>query len=175
MSDPTDVVTGLINRVIEREGGYVNHPADRGGATKFGITQGTLDAWLNDEHTKDVVHLTLDEARQIYQTKYWDVPGFYKLDVGPRTTELLFDTAVHSGPVQAVKLLQGVLDVKRDGLIGPITRGAAQEYEDRRLFVLLLAKRYEFLANLVAVDPSQSVFMRGWIKRLNELLVEQTV
>ena len=40
-----DQIEALITRVIEREGGYVNHPADAGGPTRYGITLAALHDW----------------------------------------------------------------------------------------------------------------------------------
>ena len=39
-------VADLIDDILRREGGYVNHPADKGGPTNFGITQDTLSRYI---------------------------------------------------------------------------------------------------------------------------------
>jgi hypothetical protein len=65
----------MIDDILAREGGFVNHPADRGGPTNFGVTQATLASWRGREATiDDVRSLTIDEARDIYRTKYYVGP-----------------------------------------------------------------------------------------------------
>ena len=54
-----------LEELIKREGGYVNNPADRGGATKYGITQAVAreNGW--NGNMKD---LPLEFAKSIYKT-----------------------------------------------------------------------------------------------------------
>jgi len=101
----------ILDEIIRREGGYVNHPADRGGPTKFGITAQTLGAWrkLGRAATAaEVQALTENEARAIYRQQYITGPG---LDVitHPGLLHLLVDSGVHSGPKRAVQWLQSAL------------------------------------------------------------------
>lgn len=86
----------ILNDILRREGGYVNHPADRGGPTKYGITASTLGEWRKLGRTateEEVQALTEQEARQIYFTNYVQRPG---LDViqDQKLLGLLVDTAV---------------------------------------------------------------------------------
>ena len=92
---PRLAIDALIDALIDREGGYVNHPADRGGPTSFGITQRTLSDWRGRPvSAADVQALTPDEARQIYQVLYVDRPQLDRVqDVALR--ELLVDCAVN--------------------------------------------------------------------------------
>ena len=65
----------IIGEIIKREGGFVDHPSDRGGPTKFGITLRTLRAWRGQPVTReDVRTLTKAEARQIYAERYIQSP-----------------------------------------------------------------------------------------------------
>ena len=67
------VVDDLIPNVIVREGGYVNHPNDRGGPTNWGITQNTLTRWSGSNATiDDVKNLSKDVAAKIYKAFYFD-------------------------------------------------------------------------------------------------------
>jgi len=101
----------ILDEIIRREGGYVNHQADRGGPTKFGITAQTLGAWRKlgrPATASEVQALTKDEARAIYRQQYITGPG---LDVitHPGLLRLLVDSGVHSGPKRAVQWLQSAL------------------------------------------------------------------
>ena len=82
--------------VLQYEGGFVNHPADPGGATNLGITRATLAAWRKRPVTvADVRALTRDEAAAIYRAKYWDAIGGDALPAG--VDLLAFDIAVNMG------------------------------------------------------------------------------
>ena len=106
--------------VLQHEGGFVNHPRDPGGATNFGITRETLSRARGcPVSVEDVRRLTRGEAASIYRSLYWKT---VRADDLPRGLDLaVFDLAVNSGPKGAVTMLQDVLGVKADGLIGPVT------------------------------------------------------
>ena len=67
MDDVMDV-DGLIDALIEREGGYVDHPADKGGPTCFGITQAVARA---HGYAGPMRQLPRSEAVAIYRRLYW--------------------------------------------------------------------------------------------------------
>ncbi len=113
-----------LKKVLESEGGYVNHPADPGGATNKGITQNTYNAWLK-KHGKasaSVRNIPMEHVEAIYRVEYWDrVKG----DQLPPGVDLAtFDFAVNSGVSRAAKFLQRVCGVTQDGMIGPATIAA---------------------------------------------------
>ena len=66
-----------LNELIEREGGYVNDPADRGGATKYGITEAVARAHGYKGHMRD---LPKDLAKTIYRKTYWTNPRFEQVN-----------------------------------------------------------------------------------------------
>lgn len=162
----------LLDEVIAREGGFVHHSADRGGPTKYGITQRTLSEWLGRPATVDEIR-TLDEetAREIYIARYLAGPRIDTLP--PEIVAQVFDMAANHGPRRAVRILQEVLGlagwrVDVDGVIGPQTRRAAFEARDQMgpLLVNAIAdQRANFYRRLVVADPSQRVFLRGWLRR----------
>lgn len=135
------------------EGGYVNNPADPGGATKYGISQRSYPSI-------DIASLTLDQARAIYQRDYWDACRCDALT--PAVAGLLFDAAVNQGAGWAVRALQSALGVATDGAIGPKTLAAAEAADPATLHATigwLRESRYRQLADF-------STFGHGWIVRL---------
>lgn len=170
------MVESIIDDIIRREGGFVNHPADRGGPTKYGITAKTLGGWrhLNRLATNnEVAALTETEAREIYRHRYIVVPGFDAITY-PALQTLLVDAGVHSGPQKAVKWLQEALGVTVDGVIGPKTRAALAVTDQSKLYSKVLAARLRHLGRLITNDSEQSVFAAGWMNRMAEF-VEGTV
>jgi lysozyme family protein len=86
-------VDTLIDSLIEREGGFANHPADRGGPTNFGITEAVARA---HGYSGAMRNLPRCEAAAIYKRLYWLRPRF---DQVARRSEAvaseLFDSGVN--------------------------------------------------------------------------------
>jgi lysozyme family protein len=126
-----------INNLIAIEGGYVNHPADRGGPTNFGITEAVARA---NGYTGLMQDLPRSMAREIYVRRYWSEPGFDRVAAisEPVAAEML-DTGVNMGPAWATMFLQRSLNafgrngeaypvLAVDGKCGPGTLSALQQY-----------------------------------------------
>lgn len=165
----TDIASELIERVIVREGGYVNHANDAGGPTKYGITIGTLQDWRRRPvSVEDVQNLTVDEAREIYRVKYFTATGFDRVK-DPQVQEFLFDFAVNSGERAAIRALQRSIGTPDDGAFGPKSAAAMAAITNYgMLFYKLKAERYELLLRYVGSDPRQAVFAQGWSNRLDQ-------
>lgn len=166
------MVESIINDIIRREGGFINHPNDRGGPTKYGITAKTLGNWRQLGRlatSNEVTALTETEAREIYRHRYIIVPGFDAIS-HLALQVLLVDAGVHSGPQKAVRWLQEALGVTVDGVIGPKTRAALAATDQSKLYSKVLAARLRHLGRLITKDPEQSVFAAGWMNRMAEFV-----
>lgn len=172
-------VDQLIEDVIRREGAYVNHPADKGGPTNWGITKATLENFYGFKVTeREVKDLTQAEAKLIYLNKYFYGPRIDKLP--PPIQAQVLDIAVNSGPKKAVELLQKVVGVSQDGKIGPVTIAATAAslrdvYDDPdgdtdAVNNALAVERLKFYARIVKKNPSQAVFIEGWVNRACEFI-----
>ncbi|MND35858.1 putative Peptidoglycan domain protein [compost metagenome] len=163
------------------EGGEVNHPADRGGHTKYGIADaadGKKDgrADLDRDGLPDIAirDLTPAHTELFYRANYWLPARCDRVDsVCPLIAIALFDGAVHHGPGRAVRQLQQALGVMADGVVGSQTLRmlAAKTGRDggRALLLGLLAIRASFMLGIVRKDPSQWANACGWINRLLRL------
>ncbi|MDN5850287.1 MAG: hypothetical protein L0H63_11755 [Nitrococcus sp.] len=164
----------IIGEIIEREGSeYTYHPSDRGGPTKYGITQRTLSAHLGYAASPSMVReLSLALAREIYAQRYIQAPGFARLTKG-RVRGFLIDSGVNHGPGDPIAWLQEIVDVEADGILGPATARAANSYllQDR-LFERLVAKRIVHYGRLISDDPTQAEFAHGWMNRVAGFLEE---
>ena len=161
----SNAIEDLISRVIEREGGYVDHPADRGGPTKYGITQATLAAWRRTPVTPwQVSMMTEDEARVIYRERYFK--GLEGI-TDPKVLEFLFDYAVNSGTGRAIKALQSAIGATPDGAWGPKSAAALKAVPDQsKLYWPLVCERLDNFLRIIGRDPSQAVFAAGWANRI---------
>lgn len=165
----TPGIGNAIKGILEREGSYVNHPADRGGPTNHGITQGALTAYLGRAATiADVRDLTIETAANIYVKNYWVKPGFDRLIIPPSTQELLFDMSVNHGPDNATKMLQRAVGALDDGDIGPKTRAAIAGTEN--ITARLIAERVSFYGRIITNHPDQAPFAAGWANRSAEFI-----
>jgi lysozyme family protein len=159
-------VDKIIDDIIQREGGFVDNPADRGGPTKYGITQATLAEWRGHPVLRqDVADLTVDEARTIYRRKYVEEPGFSSIP--EPLLGLVVDTAVHSGVKAAVRMLQTALGiVPVDGILGPVTKAAIQDNNSDWIYRKFLAERIRYLGQVIRSRPANAVFAAGWMNRV---------
>lgn len=171
-----------LSFVFGNEGGYSNDPDDRGGATNLGITQSTLDRARKQmpDLPESVRDLTRELAAEIYRVLYWEAS---KADMMPYPLSTLhFDAAVNHGVGGAAKLLQRTINnyaakagldvrVEVDGAVGPKTLSALCQCLDLTGNVSLICEIYcnqreAYYKSIVENNPSQSVFLKGWLNRL---------
>jgi lysozyme family protein len=157
----------IITGILEREGGnkYTNHPADRGGPTKWGITQKVWAKFTGLPVSEaDMKAITEDEARAFYEVMYIEKPRFMEIH-NSHLRELVIDAGVNHGVKQAAKFLQGAADVKRDGVIGPISLANVNAKDPLLLFLAVLSSRIKLYGRLVTKNHSQALFAAGWNNR----------
>lgn len=169
----------IINDLIKREGGFVNHPSDRGGPTKFGVTQATLSDWTGKKATAaDVQALDKKTAFEIYYRDYYQRPNIDELPHDIQ--EVMLDMAANMGPRKAAEILQITLSQQGfrvgdiDGYIGQRTIQAAEACHDqigRELINQITYNRRDAYNEIVKNDSSQQVFLAGWLNRANSFLV----
>jgi lysozyme family protein len=160
----------VITTIMHREGGFVDHPMDRGGPTKYGITLSTLSAYRGYMvEADDIKQLTQDQAFEIYHDEFW--LNYRYGELPPPADEYVMDMAVHSGPTAAHRILQrsvwvaGDVDIEDDGILGPNTRECALSSNVRLLMASMRGMRLDRLHWIVETDPDQRVFLDGWISR----------
>lgn len=169
----------FILHLLAHEGGFVNDPADPGGATNWGIslrwlrTQGLLGDVNQDGvvDERDVRELSADQAAAIYYQHWWTGGGYYTLP-WPVSAKLC-DMAVNMGHAQAVRLAQrACVDLGRDpgpvdGILGARTRTAIQYADAEALTVALCRHQELFYRRLADRRPPLAKFLRGWLRRAN--------
>ena len=156
-----------VNFVLLREGGFVNHPADPGGATNKGITLRVLQDWRGKSCSiSDVSALTIPEAEAIYRAKYWT--PILGDQLAPGLDLAVFDAAVNSGPSQAIRWLQRASNSTQDGVLGAGTLAAVQRQTPHLLATTVCDLRIKFLRTL----STWPTFGKGWERRINEVRAE---
>jgi lysozyme family protein len=170
-------------KVIELEGGFVDHPDDPGGATNFGISlrflQTQEDYELGDIDNDgdldydDIKNMKLSDASALYKKHWWDKYGYGSIP-NQAIANKLFDMAVNMGAKQAHKLLQRAINcvvgqrlLVDDGILGEKSSqgmGAAIQ-QPLALLAALRAQQEGFYRALVAGNDKFSVFLKGWLNR----------
>lgn len=146
--------------VMKNEGGYNHDLEDAGGETKYGISKRSYP-------NVDIANLTEEQAAEIYERDFWAPYASFP----DRIATKVFDLAVNMGHKQAVLILQralrccGALNVKDDGVLGPVTKSAVQIANQDLLIVALRSETAGFYRLLAAKTPSQQKFLDGWLKR----------
>ena len=173
-------VDELIDNLLEREGGYSNHPADVGGPTCFGITEAVARA---HGYGGPMRRLPRSEAARIYRRIYWLRPRFDEVAKrSPSVAAELFDTGANMGPAVAATFLQRALtalnrnaddfpDLVPDGRIGEQSLAALDAFLAKRgqasgeavLLRALEALQGERYLRLAERRPANEAFLYGWL------------
>lgn len=167
-----------LDALIEREGGYVDHPDDRGGPTNWGITEAVARAFGYHARMQDMPRSV---AKQIYTERFWVQPHFDQVnDYSPLIAEELLDTGVNMGTAVAARFLQRALnvlngqgksfpDITVDGALGKMTIAALRAFLAARgkdghvvLWKMLNAQQSVRYIEIAEANPSQETFQFGW-------------
>lgn len=146
---------------FEGHGTLTDHPADKGGKTKWGITE---DVARESGYSGSMEDLTMGMAMGIAQMKYWDAVQADKLPEEIRY--LVFDGAFNSGVRQSIKWLQRSCKIDDDGVIGPQTLAALQKNDPNVLKIRICSERLLFLTGL----SNFTIFGRGWVNRVAQIM-----
>jgi len=163
--------------LLQHEGGFVNDPADPGGATNKGVTLGTFKGCaqrlLNIAPTLDALKaLSDDQAGVIYKALYWDPIKGDQISLQP-LANIVFDFQVNAGN-RSAKLLQQVLNdlgttppLQVDGSIGNGTLAALRAIDQKTVYARFKQYRADYYRNLVAQRPALQKFLKGWLNRVD--------
>lgn len=162
----------LFPFILKWEGGFVNDPADRGGATNKGITLATLTLW-NKAHQlpaptiADLKAITNEQVFDIFYQNYWQR---FRADniQSQKVANCLVDWLWLSGQ-PAITRTQRIVGTAADGIVGPKTINAINKKNPDLLLSRLYAERIAFIDAICKNRPANQKFRNGWINRLNAL------
>jgi lysozyme family protein len=161
-----------IPHTLVWEGGYVFHPADPGGETNRGITDrldgkvdGMVDLDGDGDGDVDIKGLTEDEAKQVYKRRFWDKMQGDKIH-SQQIANILFDGYVNCG-ANGIKILQRVLNVKDDGVLGSKTLEILNSSDELIVYNKYKEARIKYYQDLAERKPQLKVFLKGWLNRIN--------
>lgn len=167
----------LIPFILRWEGGFVDDPDDRGGATNKGITIATYRFYRRQRGyttttVADLKNISDAEWADVLKSLYWDKWQADKI-VNQSIANILVDWVWASGSY-GIKLPQKMLGVTVDGIVGNQTLAAVNSYTPPcELFEKIRQERIAFVNRIVAARPANRKFRRGWLNRINDLKFEE--
>lgn len=152
-------------KLLQIEGEYIYHPADKGGPTMKGVTLRTYQDYYGSHKTiNDLKNISYGEWQHIMKSGYWDKCKADQIE-SQAVAEIVVDWCVNSG-MMGLRRVQELVGAKPDGIAGPITLSLINSSDPRLLFDRIKAARNQFYINIVKRDPKKKVFMPGWMNRL---------
>lgn len=162
-----DLYAPILKRL---EGGFSNHPYDKGGATNCGVTLASFRAiYGKDKTVEDLKNMTDAQWRRIMKV-YWDACNADKIN-NQSIANIVVDWCVNSG-VSGRKEIQRTFNLVADGIFGQKTLAALNSTPQKCVFCKIRDAREKFYLNLAEKTPSQKVFLNGWMNRLNQFHYE---
>lgn len=151
------------------EGGWSDHAADRGGATRYGISSRSYP-------TEDIANLSRERAKYLLQRDFWITPRFDEIRP-ERVAIKVFDFGVVAGPPKSAQILQRACNrlgadpaLIVDGKCGDKTLRAVRHiastlHGESRLLAELTNLQSRHFSAIILRNPSQQVFAKGWRRR----------
>lgn len=162
----------LMPVILKWEGGFVNDPLDRGGATNKGVTIGTFLSFYPNKTVDDLKRITDDQWLTIFKNGYWDPWRADQIN-NQAVANIVVDWAWASGARTSIRKVQELLGVTVDGLVGNQTITAINSADPEELFDRIKVARYDFVDAIVKRDPSQKRFINGWKNRIKSIKYEK--
>lgn len=164
-------IEAIVPFILKWEGGFVNHRNDRGGATNKGVTLTTWQHYCKkngkEASMSTLRKMTNAEWAEIFKTGYWDA---WKADniMSQRVANICVDWSWMSG-TKVIKKVQKMLGLTADGIVGPKTLASINGHSEDALFGQIKELRKKHYESIVKKDPTQQIFLKGWLNRLEEL------
>ena len=165
--------TQAYNLVADAEGGYQQYSQDSGNynslgqlvGTNWGISAPVYETYLGyPPSSDDMRSMTKSTAKAIYKSRFWDSILGDQIR-NQSVANILFDGHVNHGR-HGIRIAQRVLGVDDDAVVGPITLKALNNANPTQFVRDYAQARKDFYRYLASSNPSQQIFLNGWLNRL---------
>ena len=161
-----------LQLVLSHEGSFVDHPEDKGGPTQNGISLRFYRKSIKPDATAlDLKNLTINDIAEIYRRFFWDRSLFSEIE-SQKICDKVFDLHINTG--KGIHILQKALNsylkihLVIDNVLGHYTLSAVNSVNPERFYPALIEQGRLYYRNIVKNNPSQIVFLKGWLRRLND-------
>lgn len=152
-----------IPTLLKWEGGFVNNPNDKGGATNKGVTLATYRKWYGSGKTVEDLKAMTDCQWCRIMRSYWE--GVKADQIRNQSiADLVADWHVNAG-VNAIKRIQRMFGITADGIVGKVTLSYLNSPNPEAIFYRIRDERESYYLDIVKSNPSQRVFLNGWLRR----------
>lgn len=163
-------IESLFSRA--KRSGWSNHPLDHGGPTQCDVTLTTYRTYcrrnaLPAPSEEDLRHIPFSHWKDILKTLFWNQWQADRIS-NQSLAELLVDWVWGSGG-KSIRAAQKIIGVQADGIVGEKTISAINGANPKLLFSKLHVGRVEYANNIVKRNPSQKIWLRGWLNRINDI------
>lgn len=156
--------------VLSHEGSFVDNPADPGGATQNGISLRFFKKKVKSDATADdLKKLTINDIAAIYREFFWDRQQFLNI-FSQKICDRVFDLHINTG--QGIAILQRALNnhyathLVVDNILGHATLDVLNAKSENEVYNAIVQEATDYYNNVVKHNPSQSIFLKGWLHRL---------
>lgn len=150
------------------EGGFGLNKNDAGGWTNRGVTLDTFRQYINPDATpEDLKRMTEGQWRSIMKGKFWDACNADMIK-DQSVAEIFVDWCINSG-LGMIKKVQGIIGTKTDGIVGPKTLAAINQWNAKRLHFSIKQARLEYFGAITYNRSQNLEFYDGWINRVAAL------
>lgn len=166
-----------IPHTLKWEGGFVDHPADPGGATNRGIIFSLFKQYAASLGLMPTVealkNLTEEQAKKIYKIHFWDKMKGDQFK-SQNVANITFDAFVNKG-YNGLKIVQREAGTTADGIIGPNSLATINAAAPSVLFQGIKDARHKFYVDLAERKPQMKVFLKGWLNRVNSFHFDKSL
>lgn len=165
----------LLEPFIQKwEGGWSDHPADRGGKTMRGVTLATWQVYCRNHGrvgtAENLREITQEEWSDILKSMYWDrIQGDR---INSQSVANIWCDWVWASGSYGITNVQRILGVKVDGIVGMKTLNACNRQKPKELFLAIQRERVAFVDRVIRAHPEQERHRRGWLNRINDFTYE---
>lgn len=157
-----------LTELLKHEGGYSNHPQDKGGRTNLGVTQRVYEAWVGHPVSEQIMRsLTPQHVRALYKANYWDAVKGDDLPAG--VDMCVFDFAVNAGVSRAARYLQLMTGAAADGKVGVNTLRQLQQYVLTHDLTHAVDRYQDLREAYYRKLKTFPTFGRGWLRRVADV------
>lgn len=177
----------IVEHTLEWEGGLVNDPDDLGGLTNRGITLKFFSTFCREVGyfpasplRQILIHMDRNEAVQIYHDTFWNWIQGDKIK-NCTVALAIFDFFVNADQLRirkgvrksiVIRTVQKIIKVTVDGVMGPKTIEALNNYNQKNIFDHLQEERKNYYLAIIEKRPRNKKFLRGWLKRMDSIQFE---
>ena len=164
----------IVPFILKAEGGYVNDKNDSGGETMKGVTYTVWKVFFGDTHDR-FMKMAQEDWSLIFKTNYWNKILGDQINSN-KIASAIVDWVYNSGTFYPEKNIEEIMNtafgqhLTVDGVFGPKVIASLNTGDQDTEFQAIIDRHRKFINDLVVAKPSQIIYQKGWLNRLQNLV-----